>query len=232
MCNLLFSFYGEILLNQINKNNLESHSSKLKYFSIRYSLYLKKRNFDESEKWLTKLEQESRRYDFSYYEPHLVIRKVWLLYWKSQFNEALELLEELDEWINLSFDFFYIQKLLLLLKLGKYGEAESVYDGRSKLNVFDSLSVSFVKFMKHDFSGAKEFLESWKIDNDINKILYYVCLYEMKWFDFNQKKNSPSLNQRHEVAKSLKECVETKKIIIEMYDDYFRDFYCFNVNFL
>ena len=84
--------------------------------------------------------------------------------------------------------------------------------------------------MKHDFSGAKELLESWNIDNDI--LLDYVCLYEMKWFDFNQKKNSPSLNQRHEVASSLKECVEMKKIIIEMYDDYFRHNFSFNFSLL
>ena len=222
----------ETLLKKINENDLESYSSKLKYFSIRYLQYLRKRDFDESEKWLTKFEQECRKYDFSYYEPHLVFHKTWLLYWKSQFNEALELLEGLDEWIKLLFNSFYVFKSLLLLKLGKYDEAESVYDGRSDLNVFDSLSVSFVKFMKHDFSGAKELLESWKINNDIKIILDYVCLYEIKWLDFNQKKNSSSLNQRHEVAKSSKECVEMKKILMEMYDDVFRQRYCFNLNLL
>ena len=220
----------EILLKQINEDHLESHSSMLKYFSIRYLQYLRKRNFDESEKWLTKFEQECRKYDFSFYEPHLVFRKSWLLYWKSQFNEALELLEDLDEWKKVPFGFFYLFKSLLLLKLGKYDEAESVYDGRSDLNVLDSLSLSFVKFMKHDFSGAKELLESWNIDNDI--LLDYVCLYEIKWLDFNQKKNSSSLNQRHEVAKSLKECVEMKRTIIEMYDDYFRCRLSFNFSFL
>ena len=216
LCALLHPLNGETLLKQINEGHLESHSSKLKYFTIRYMQYLQKGNFDESEKWLTKFEQECRKYDFSYYEPHLVLRKVWLLYQKSQFNEALELLEELDEWKQLSFGSFYIQKSLLLLKLSKYDEAESLFDDESDFDLFDSLSVSFVKFMKHDFSGAKEFLESWKIIVNINNILDYVCLYEMKWFDFNQKKNSSSLNQRHEVASSLKECVEMKKIIIEI----------------
>ena len=229
LCNLLSSLDGETLLKQINENDLESHSSKLKYFSIRYLQYLRKRNFDESEKWLTKFEQECRKYDFSYYEPQLVFRKTWLLYQKSQFNEALVLLEELDEWKKVLFVNFYTQKSLLLLKLGNYDEAESVYDGK-KLDLLDSLSLSYVKFMKHDFSGAKKLLESWKIDNGINNILCYVCLYEIKWFDFNQKKNSSSLNQRQEVAKSLKECVEMKKIIIEMYDDYFRCRLSFNLN--
>ena len=235
LCNLLSLsevLNGETLLKQINEDHLESHSSKLKYFSIRYLQYVRNRNFDESEKWLTKFEQECRKNDFSYYEPHLVFRKTWLLYQKSQFNEALELLEGLDEWIKLLFNSFYIKKSLLLLKLGKYDEAESVYDGRSDLIVLDSLSLSFVKFMKHDFSGAKEFLESWKIGIGINIILDYVCLYEIKWLDFNQKKNSSSLNQRHEVAKSLKECVEMKKIIIEMYDDHFKRYLSFNFSFL
>ena len=86
--------------------------------------------------------------------------------------------------------------------------------------------------MKHDLPGAKKLLESWMIDNDINNIFNYVCLYEMKWCDSKQKKNSSSLNQRHEVAKSSKECVEMKKIIMEMYDDYFRCRFCFNLNFL
>ena len=222
LCGLLSSLDRETLLKQINEHHLESHSSKLKYYSIRYSLYLKNRNFDESKKWLTKFEQECRKYDFSYYEPHFVLRKVWLLYWKSQFNDVLELLEKWDEWKRLLFGVFYLFKSLLLLKLGKYNEAESVYDDKNDFDVLQSLSLSFVKFMKNDFSGAKEILESWKINDDINNILDYVCLYKMKWYDFNQKKNSSSLNQRHEVAKSLKECVEMKEAIIEMYDNYFR----------
>ena len=120
---------------------------------------------------------------------------------------------------KIPFGCFYLFKSLLLLKLGKYDEVESVYDGR-KLDLLDSLSLSFVKFMKHDFAGAKEFLESWKILIGINNILDYVCLYEMKWCDFNQKKNSSSL--RDKVLKSLEECVEMKKAIIEKYDNYFR----------
>ena len=231
LCTILRSSEEEKLLKQINEDHLESHSSKLKYFTIKYSQYLRNRNFDESEKWLTKFEQECRKYDISYYEPHLVLRKLWLLYWKSQFNEALELLEDL-EWKKVPFGNFYLIKSLLLLKLGKYDEAESVCDGRSDLIVFDSLSLSFVKFMKHDFSGAKELLESWKINNVIKNILDYVCLYEIKWLDFNQKKNSSSLNQGHEVAKSLKECVKMKKIIIEKYDDYFRHSVGFDLSIL
>ena len=232
LCNLLSLLGQEKLLKQINEGHLESHSSKLKYFSTRYLQYLRNRNFDESEKWLTKFEQECRNYDFSYYEPHLVLRKSWLLYWKSQFNEALVLLEELDEWKRVSFGEFYFFKSLLLLKLYKYNEAESVFNYRIDLDFLQYLSLSFIKFMKHDSPGAKELLESWKIVNDINNIFNYVCLYEMKWCDFNQKKNSSSLNQKYEVKKSLKECVEMKKIIMEMYDDYFRCRFCFNLNFL
>ena len=229
---LLSPLDGETILKQINEHHLESHSSKLKYFSIRYLQYLRQRNFDESEKWLTKFEQECRKYNFCYYKPYLVLRKSWLLYWKSQFNEALVLLEDMDEGEKKLFSTFYLFKSLMLLKLGKFVEAESVFDGESNFDLLESLSLSFVKFMKHDFSGAKELLESWKIDIGINNILDYVCLYEMKWFDFSQKKNSSSLNQGHEVLKSLKECVEMKKIVIEMYDDYFRHNFCFNFSWL
>ena len=231
LCNFLPLSKQETLLKQINEDHLESHSSKLKYFTIKFLQYLRKRNFDESEKWLTKFEQECRKNDFSYYELHLVLRKAWLLYQKSQFNEALVLLEELDEWKQLLFWSFYIRKSLLLLKLGKYDEAESVYDGISDLSI-QSLSLSFVKFMKHDFFGTKELLESWKMVEGVRNILDYVCLYEIKWCDFNQKKNSSLLNQRHEVGKSLKECVEMKKIIIEMFDFYFRHHFCFNLSLL
>ena len=234
LCSLLsLSGDEETLLKQINEDHLESHSSKLKYFTIKYLQYVRNRNFDESEKWLTKFEQECRKNDFSYYEPHFVFRKVWLLYWKSQFNEALKLLEELDEWKKISFFIFYIQKSLLLLKLEKYDEAESVYNGFEKrnLDLLDSLSLSFVKFMKHDLPGAKELLKSWKMVEGVRNIFNYVCLYEIKWCDFNRKKNSSSLNQTHEVAKSSKECVEMKKIIIE-YDDFFRHTLAFNPSFL
>ena len=231
LCSLLSSLEQEKLLKQINEGHLKCHSSKLKYYSIRYLQYLKNRNFDESEKWLTKFEQECRKYDFSYYEPRLVFRKVWLLYQKSQFNEALELLEDLDEWKRLLFSNFYLFKSLLLLKLGKNDEAESVYDGISNLDSFDSLSLSYVKFMKHDLPGAKELLKSWKMVEGVRNILDYVCLYEIKWCDFNQKKNSSSMNQRHEVSKSSKECVEMKTMIIEMYDDYFRHHFCFILSF-
>ena len=232
LCVLLSLLNREILLKQINEHYLESHSSKLKYFTIKFVHYLQKRNFDESEKWLTKFEQECRKYNFCYYKPYLVLRKSWLLYWKSQFNEALVLLEDMDEGEKKLFSTFYLFKSLMLLKLGKFVEAESVFDGESNFDLLESLSLSFVKFMKHDFSGAKELLESWKIDIGINNILDYVCLYEMKWFDFSQKKNSSSLNQGHEVLKSLKECVEMKKIVIEMYDDYFRHNFCFNFSWL
>ena len=229
MCALLPLSEEEILLKQINEDNLESHSSKLKYFSIKFLQYLRNRNFDESEKWLTKFEQECRKNDFSYYEPHFVLRKVWLLYHKSQFNEALVLLEGLNEWKKISFGCFYLFKSLLLLKLGKYDEAESVCYGRIVFHSLHSFSFSFVKFMKNDLPGAKELLQSWKIDIDINIILDYVCLYKIKWCDFNQKKNSSS---RHEVGKSLKECVEMKKIIIEMFDIYFRHNFSFNLSLL
>ena len=169
---------------------------------------------------------------YYYYEPHLVLYKTWLLYWKSQFNEALELLEELDKWEKASFvEYLHLFKSLLLLKLDKYDEAESVYDGR-KLDLLHSLSLSFIKFMKHDLPGAKELLKSWKMVEGVRNILDYVCLYEVKLCDFNQKKNSSSMNQRHEVSKSLKECVEMKTMIIEMYDDYFRHHFCFILSFL
>ena len=219
----------ETLLNQINEDHLESHSSKLKFYSIRFLQYLQKRNFDESEKWLRKFEQECRKYDFSYYEPYLVLHKAWLLYQKSQFNKALELLEELAEWKKDLFDFYFF-KSLLLLKLGKYDEAETVCNGESDLDGFKFLSLSFVKYMKNDLPVARELLEIWKIDIDINNILDYVSLYEIKWCDFDQKKISSSMNQRHEVAKSLKECVEMKRFIIEMYDDYFRQRFFFNLS--
>ena len=219
---LLPSVEQEIFLKQINESHLESHSSKLKYFSIRYLQYLKNRNFNESEKWLTKFEQECRKNDFSYYQPLFVFRKVWLLYWKSQFNGALKLLEDLDEW-NKNFYEFYIFKSLLLFKLGKYDEAESVFDGINDLGILQYLSLSYVKFMKHDFSGAKELLESWKIDNDINNILKCVCLYETKCWNFNQKTGSSPLNQREDIQKSLKECVEIKNVIIEMCNEVFLD---------
>ena len=183
LCSFLSSLDEETLLKQINEDHLESLSSKFKYFSTRYLQYLMNRNFDESEKWLTKFEQECRKNDFSYYEPHLVLRKSWLLYWKSQFNEALVLLEELDEWKRVSIGEFYFFKSLLLLKLHKYNEAESVFNYRIDLDLLQYLSLSFIKFMKHDLPGAKELLESWKIDNDINNIFNYVCLYEMKWCD-------------------------------------------------
>ena len=218
---LLPSVEQEIFLKQINESHLESHSSKLKYFSIRFLQYLQKRNFNESEKWLTKFEQGCRKNDFSYYERLFVFRKVWLLYWKSQFIEALELLEELDEW-NKHFYEFYFFKSLLLLKLGKYDEAESVYDGK-KLDLLQSLSLSFTRFMKHDFSGAKELLESWKIGDGISNILKCVCLYETKCWNFNQKTGSSPSNQREDIQKSLKECVEMKNVIIEMCDEVFLD---------
>ena len=124
LCSFLSPLDEETLLKQINEDHLESLSSKLKYFSTRYLQYLMNRNFDESEKWLTKFEQGCRKNDFSYYEPHLVLRKSWLLYWKSQFNEALVLLEELDEWKRVSIGEFYFFKSLLLLKLHKYNEAD------------------------------------------------------------------------------------------------------------
>ena len=49
--------------------------------------------------------------------------------------------------------------------------------------------------------------------------------YEKKWNDFNQKKNSSSLfNQNEDITKLLKDCVEMKKIVVKMYDDFF--LYC------
>jgi len=215
------SQYGEeIFFKQINESKLEK-PEKLKYFSLRFHHWVRVRNFDESEKWLLKFEEGCMNYDFSFYESDIVFHKVWFLYWKSQFNKALELLEQLDEAVKQMSDTFYFLESLLLLKLGKYDEAETVYDGRSIVDTNDDSILSFVKFMKCDFSGVKKLLEKWKVVNEINNILDYVCLYEMKWNDFNRKKNSSSFNQNEDFIKSLKECVEMKKIIVKMYDDFF-----------
>ena len=209
------------LLKQINESNLEKESDKLKYISIRFFQFLQKRDFAESEKWLNEFEERCIKYDFSYYKADIVFHEVWFLYRKSQFNEARDLLEKLDEFFKQSYNAFYILKSLLFLKLGKYDEAESVYNGKMHLYINDDVCLSFIKFMKNDFSGAKKFLEKWKVDNDINKILDYVCLYEIKWNDFNKKKNSSLFNQNEDIAKSLKKCVEMKKVVVKMYDMYF-----------
>ena len=75
--------------------------------------------------------------------------------------------------------------------------------------------------MKHDLSAAKDLLESCKYFIEIKNILDWIYFYEMKLRDSNQKKSSPSMNQRQDLAKSLKECIEMKKMIIKMYDDFF-----------
>ena len=168
-----------------------------------------------------KFEEGCTDYDLSYYEVYIVSYKVWFLFWKSQFNEALVLLEELDEVFKRSYSVFRFLRSLLLLKLGKYDEAESVYDGKSIFELFDYVCLSFVKFMKHDFSGAKDLLEKRKIHEEgINDISIGVWLYELKWNDFNQKKISFSFNQNEDVTKSLKECVEMKKMIAKWYDKF------------
>ena len=210
-------------MKQINESNLEKESDKLKYFSIRFFQFLRKRDFAESEKWLNEFEEGCIKYDFSYYEHKIVFHKVWFLYWKLKFNEALDLLEELDEVVKHSYDIFKLLKSLLLIKLGKYDKAESVFDGHIHFDViYDDVCLSFIKVMKHDFTGAKKFLEKWKLKNDVNKILDYVFFYEKKWNDFNQKKNSSSLfNQNEDISKLLKDCVEMKKIVVKMYDDFF-----------
>ena len=133
-------------------------------------------------------------------------------------------MEELDEDVKQKHSIFKLLKSLLLIKLGKYDKAESVFDGHIHFDViYDDVCHSFIKVMKHDFTGAKKFLEKWKLKYDVNKILDYVFFYEKKWNDFNQKKkNSSSLfNQNEEITKSLKDCVEMKKIVVKMYDDFF-----------
>ena len=207
-------------MKQINESNLEKESDKLKYLSIRFSQFLRKRDFAESEKWLNEFEERCIKYDFSYYEHKIVFYKVWFLYWKLEFNEALDLLEELDEVFKQIYSEFYVLKSLLLLKLRKYDEAESVFDGEISINIHENVCHSFIKVMKNDFTGAMKFLEKWKVENDVNKILDYVFFYEKKWNDFNQKKNS-SLFNHEDITKSLKDCVEMKKIVVKMYDDFF-----------
>ena len=202
------SFRGEILLEQIDEKKLEEQSFKIKYFSLCFYCFLRKRDFDKSEKWLMRLEEGCTKYDFSYYEPGIVSHKVWFLYWKSQFNEAFGLLERLGEALR-PFDSFFLLKSLLLLKLKKYEEAESVFDGVEDSFSFSCLCLSFIKFLRNDFSGAMKNLEKYDNDDAIEEILNYVYFYEIKWHNFNEKKSSSSINE--ESKKSLKECVEMKK---------------------
>ena len=140
----------KFLLKQINESNLEKESDKLKYFSIRFFQFLRKRDFAESEKWLNEFEEGCIKYDFSYYEHKIVFHKVWFLYWKLKFNEALDLLEELDEVFKQIYSEFYVLKSLLLLKLGKYDEAEYVYDGHFHFDdIHDNVCHSFIKAVSY-----------------------------------------------------------------------------------
>ena len=219
----------EMLLKNINVNDLESHSLKIQYFVLKYHQYLRKMKLEKCERWLVKFENECKSYDSVYYESDIVFFKVWLLYWKLQYHDALELLDKLDNKCGNST--FYVFKSLLLLKLWKFDEAESAFNDFGLLSYAGSfhltVSLSFIKFMRHDLSGANKLLRDWIEKENIETILNWIFLYGRKFNDFNEKKNS-SLS-KDSINLSLGDCFEMKKTIVKMYDNLFLQGYVLTI---
>ncbi|XP_066931794.1 uncharacterized protein [Clytia hemisphaerica] len=196
----------EVLLNSVDTNNL-SDADFLVYYYAKCSLYIKNGCFDLAEQVMKNWKEHLHRKQFSrssYF--NFTQKHCFLLYKKGNYNEALLVCDEIKR------DFFtdaavLVSEALILIKLGKFNDAEvSIDDWNQCNNAFIIRISSYLKFRKHDFEAVENLLTNVE-DEDLSNLLFLVKEYAKL---HRQLENNKS-------REFVERCLQMKKIVNELF---------------
>ncbi|XP_066931781.1 uncharacterized protein [Clytia hemisphaerica] len=196
----------EALLNSVDTNNL-SDTDFLMYYHAKCSLYIKKGCFDLAEQVMKNWKEHLHRKRFSrLWHFNFTKKNCFLLYKKGDYNEALLACDEFKQ------DFFIdahdlITEALILIKLGKFDDAEVLLDDFNQRNNGIIIRIiSYLKFRKHDFEAVVKLLSDAE-DERLSNLLFLVNEYAKL---HRQLEN----NKSREI---VERCLQMKKIVNELF---------------
>uniref|UniRef100_A0A7M5XGF8 NB-ARC domain-containing protein n=1 Tax=Clytia hemisphaerica TaxID=252671 RepID=A0A7M5XGF8_9CNID len=198
----------EVLLNSVDTNNL-SDVNFLMYYYAKCSLYIENGCFHLAEQTMKNWKEHLHRKQFSRSSQFNFTKKnCFLLYKKGNYNEALLVCDELKRDIVFTNADVYISEALILIKLGKFNDAEVLLDNLNKRNNNGSIIriSSYLKFRKHDFEAVENLLTIVE-DEDLLNILFLVKEYAKL---HRQLENNKS-------REMVERCLQMKKIVNELF---------------
>uniref|UniRef100_A0A7M5WV34 DZIP3-like HEPN domain-containing protein n=1 Tax=Clytia hemisphaerica TaxID=252671 RepID=A0A7M5WV34_9CNID len=197
----------EVLFNSVDTDNL-SDADFLVYYDAKCSLYVKNGCFDLAEQVLKDWKEHIHRKQFSrMLHFNFTKRNCFLLYKKGNYNEALLACDELKRDSVFTDADVFIWEALILIKLGKFNDAELLLDDFNQCNnAFIIRITSYLKFRKHDFEAVENLLTNVE-DEDLSKILFFVKEYAKLHRQFENNKSREMVEQ----------CLQMKKIVNELF---------------
>uniref|UniRef100_A0A7M5XN53 Uncharacterized protein n=1 Tax=Clytia hemisphaerica TaxID=252671 RepID=A0A7M5XN53_9CNID len=203
--------YVEVLLNSVDTNNL-SDVDFLMYYNAKCDLYIRRGCFHLAEQimknWKDHIDRKQypRLWHFDFTK-----RNCFLLYKKGDYNEALLACDELKRDIVFTNADVFIVEALILIKLGKFDDAEVLLDDfNQRNNGFIIRIISYLKFRKHDFEAVVKLLTNVE-DEDLSNLLFLVKEYAKL---HRQLENNKS-------RELVKQCLEMKKYINKFFQVHF-----------
>ncbi|XP_066935706.1 uncharacterized protein [Clytia hemisphaerica] len=194
----------EALLNSVDTNNL-SDTDFLMYYNAKCSLYIKKGCFDLAEQVMKNWKEHLHREPFSrLWHFNFAQKNCFLLYKKGSYKEALLTCDGLKREILFTDADVFISEALILIKLGKFNDAEVLLDDLNKCNNNGSIIriSSYLKFQKHDFEAVENLLTNVE-DEDLSNLLFLVKEYAKL---HRQLENNKS-------RELIERCLQMKKIV-------------------
>ncbi|XP_066935719.1 uncharacterized protein [Clytia hemisphaerica] len=198
----------EVLLISVDTNNL-SDEEFLMYYDAKCSLYIQNGCFDLAEQTMNDWKEHIQRQTFSrIWHFNLTKRNCFLLYKKGNYNEALLACDVLKPDIVFTGANVFIWEALILIKLGKFNDAEVLLDDLDQHNKITIEISSYLKFRKHDFEAVENFLIDGEDERQSN-LLFSVKEYAKL---HRQLKNNKS-------KELVEQCLQMKKSITKFFEE-------------
>uniref|UniRef100_A0A7M6DK37 Uncharacterized protein n=1 Tax=Clytia hemisphaerica TaxID=252671 RepID=A0A7M6DK37_9CNID len=197
----------EVLLNSVDTNNL-SDMNFLLYYDTKCSLYIMNGCFDLAEQVMKNWKEHLHRKQYSRSSQfNFPKRNCFLLYKKGSYNESLLACDELKRDIVFTDANVFILEALILIKLGKFNEAEVLLDGFNLRNNGIIIQISsYLKFQKHDFEAVVKLLAN--VENEpLSNLLFLVKEYAKLHRQLGNNKS----------RELVERCLQMNKIVNELF---------------
>ncbi|XP_066931790.1 uncharacterized protein [Clytia hemisphaerica] len=196
----------EVLLNSVDTNNL-SDADFLVYYDGKCSLYIQNGCYLLAEQTMKNWKEHLHRKKISRSSQiNFTKKNCFFLYKKGNYNEALLACAELKRDIVFTDADVLIWEALILIKLGKFNDAEVLLDGFDQHNNIIIDISSYLKFRKNDFEVVVKLLTNVE-DEDLLNLLFLVKEYAKL---HRQLENNKS-------RELVERCLQMKKIVNELF---------------